>query len=711
VTEVPDWFSLDIEPQQDSTLVTAVGDKRQTHTTRLRAHVTTYQKWKDVTTYQKWKDGTKKGIPLVSDLEWYIKVDLHTTAVNPGTLMWNQDDQRGYYTEAVDVRFGIKGWKLSWSSPETTQVGGSSSQAKSVEFSAGFFGPQPMVTLGGSISSSAGQSFPDFAIKNDSAGSPDQFVHQSYVLGLVQDHPYVNPIDLVDAGVVKGRLRELSSPRSVSDLAIQSEALFHNPNPKEGDTPRLEIEITHRLMDVEKTWATAFGKNDPQSHGFAPPQTGDGAFDRTRGGPQRILMSQQFGGLLVDVYPVTHKEVWKFDFDMTKKKVAPAPSNMPEVEITGGLLEALGTIAALTGPSGTPYAYFINTQGHVQAVFFSTDGRWLADDLTTKSKNAPLALKARGTLAATTSSPTAHRVYFVAEDGHVWLFWLNSVGPKWELNDLTGAPLAVEERVALAAIPSPNPSADSRAFFVDKQGHVQALWYNTDSNKRTWVVDDLTKNNKSAPLALKTRGALAATTTSDPSLAPQVFFVGQDGHVWLFWLNTVGPTWELSDLTAATGAPTARGPLAAVPAVPGSKAPRGYFISVDGHVYVLWHNTDSKRWMADDLTYITGAPSALGPLAAIPDPSGGSRAYFIGVDGHVYVLSPDRDPKASGWTALDLTRATGANAAGAGLAASVAPDGAQYVYFTDRYGKLYVLSKRTYTQPWDCKQFLPVGRS
>jgi hypothetical protein len=190
-----------------------------------------------------------------------------------------------------------------------------------------------------------------------------------------------------------------------------------------------------------------------------------------------------------------------------------------------------------------------------------------------------------------------------------------------------------------------------------------------------------------------------------------VFFVGQDGHVWLFWLNTVGPTWELSDLTAATGAPTARGPLAAVPAVPGSKAPRGYFISVDGHVYVLWHNTDSKRWMADDLTYITGAPSALGPLAAIPDPSGGSRAYFIGVDGHVYVLSPDRDPKASGWTALDLTRATGANAAGAGLAASVAPDGAQYVYFTDRYGKLYVLSKRTYTQPWDCKQFLPVGRS
>jgi hypothetical protein len=105
------------------------------------------------------------------------------------------------------------------------------------------------------------------------------------------------------------------------------------------------------------------------------------------------------------------------------------------------------------------------------------------------------------------------------------------------------------------------------------------------------------------------------------------------------------------------------------------------------------------------------APSALGPLAAIPDPSGGSRAYFIGVDGHVYVLSPDRDPKASGWTAMDLTRVTGANAAGAGLAASVAPDGAQHVYFTDRYGKLYVLSKRTYTQPWDCKQFLPVGRS
>ena len=103
-------------------------------------------------------------------------------------------------------------------------------------------------------------------------------------------------------------------------LPSSLEALFHNPNPKEGDTPRLEIEITHRLMDVEKTWATAFGQNDPQSHGFAPPQTGDGAFDRTRGGPQRILMSQQFGGLLVDVYPVTHKEVWKFDFDMTKKK-------------------------------------------------------------------------------------------------------------------------------------------------------------------------------------------------------------------------------------------------------------------------------------------------------------------------------------------------------------------------------------------------------
>ena len=165
MTEVPDWFSLDIEPQQDSKLVTAVGDKRQTHTTRLRAHVTAYQKW---------KDGIKphEGIPLVSDLEWYIKVDLHTTAVNPGTLMWNQDDQRGYYTEAVDVRFGIKGWKLSWSSPETTQVGGSSSQAKSVEFSAGFFGYQPMATFGGSISSSAGQSFPDFGIKKQLSRLP-----------------------------------------------------------------------------------------------------------------------------------------------------------------------------------------------------------------------------------------------------------------------------------------------------------------------------------------------------------------------------------------------------------------------------------------------------------------------------------------------------------------------------------------------------------
>jgi hypothetical protein len=69
---------------------------------------------------------------------------------------------------------------------------------------------------------------------------------------MVNGAQYNGPPDLVDPGGA-GSMRRPLPERATSDFPIYSSALFHSPGPING-MRRLNVELNHRLMTVEKTY-------------------------------------------------------------------------------------------------------------------------------------------------------------------------------------------------------------------------------------------------------------------------------------------------------------------------------------------------------------------------------------------------------------------------------------------------------------------------
>ena len=284
--EAPAWFdpTLDLQP---STTAMIVGGQQPTVLPVVR--IAGYQ-------YH-----AKIGAPL----EQFVLVDLSGTVVSPGKVLFDRDDKRGYFTDRVEVRLWFEDeprLTVRQAGPATSDEGGSASTSMSFSVSGGFFGETPTANVGWSISSGVSQQLPDFEIQKDVGSEGRAALRHAYVLRLIEGNVYYDPIDAVDA-TSSGHIRRLP-PKAGHDLDVFSSALFHTPTAI-GATRRLRLQITHRVVCLEKTYQLpAMGtKGQP--------------YDRSRSdSSQSCLVSCSLGWLKVDVGAVSVTHDWAFAVDL-----------------------------------------------------------------------------------------------------------------------------------------------------------------------------------------------------------------------------------------------------------------------------------------------------------------------------------------------------------------------------------------------------------
>ena len=119
------------------------------------------------------------------------------------------------------------------------------------------------------------------------------------------------------------------------------------------------------------------------------------------------------------------------------------------------------------------------------------------------------------------------------------------------------------------------------------------------------------------------------------------------------WSGTTG--WHAGDLTAATGAP----PPAAQASLTGyafetQRTQHIVYTGADTHLHELWSDR-SIGWHSADLTAATGAPPARGLAGYAFDQQGTEHVVYTAADHHLHELW-----WSNGWHLGDLTAATGA---------------------------------------------------
>ncbi len=158
-----------------------------------------------------------------------------------------------------------------------------------------------------SITSSTSQTVPDFEIVNNTGASGRTKADHLYQLRLVSGARYGQPSDMVD-GSGSGSIRGLPA-RAYSDFPVISSAMFHADSEVIG-VRRVQVEITHRMMMVEKTYQLPTLGHQPKHYNPGQPDS-----------PQTFDGSAALGMLKVDTTPTTRRAVWAFDVDFSAKTV------------------------------------------------------------------------------------------------------------------------------------------------------------------------------------------------------------------------------------------------------------------------------------------------------------------------------------------------------------------------------------------------------
>jgi hypothetical protein len=218
------------------------------------------------------------------DAQKFLLVSLQGSVISAstsGSIAWDGDSLRGWYTEAVDVTMQ---WAdspagelvLADDQPETSDMQASASTSTAIDFSlgGGLFGATGTgsASVGGSISNSWSENLTDFAIVNTSTeagGTP--IVRHRLKLAAVEGHSYAGAGDLVTAdtgttvatalsdafyaafgfGHTVGRALPLYKlpDRAKTNVALVSQALFRSPKPLVAKRT-LNVTVTHTLAAV-----------------------------------------------------------------------------------------------------------------------------------------------------------------------------------------------------------------------------------------------------------------------------------------------------------------------------------------------------------------------------------------------------------------------------------------------------------------------------
>ncbi|MBE3560193.1 MAG: hypothetical protein IMW89_13370 [Ktedonobacteraceae bacterium] len=303
--------------------------------------------------------------------------------------------------------------------------------------------------------------------------------------------------------------------------------------------------------------------------------------------------------------------------------------------------------------AGTKQIAYIDREGHVQELSLGRDGMWKTMDLT-DIVNAPRASQAETIVGFAWPAGRTKQVVYMDRNRHIQELYRGMEG-NWQCADLTmicGAPLV--DGAMLTAFPW-EAGKTKQVAFIDSDYHIQEMCVAPGGY---WQVTDLTAIT-GAPLA---DGAALVGYEWPAAGTKHIAYIDNNGHVQELSVG-IGGQWQVADITAMTNAPLAyRGDLG-VPLAGCSWAAGGtkqlVYRDRHGHIQELFVSMGA-RWQCTDLTMLTGTPPAnsLGGLSAYEWPAAGTKqVVYLDSTYHLRELFVG---VGGSWQSVDLTAITSA---------------------------------------------------
>lgn len=180
-----------------------------------------------------------------------LEVNLEGSHVHPGDLIYDNTDDRGWYTEAVECTM----WndeltpQLARQAPATTQSGGSATSDSTFDVSLEASKDGPSGGVGHSIGESFSVDLTDFTCSDTSYA---EYARHLYKLSMTADGSgYSGPRDLINTSVSSGFDQDLRGLPALakSNLSLLDQAIWIAPANYQG-TYNLNVRVHHTVRYV-----------------------------------------------------------------------------------------------------------------------------------------------------------------------------------------------------------------------------------------------------------------------------------------------------------------------------------------------------------------------------------------------------------------------------------------------------------------------------
>jgi hypothetical protein len=272
-----------------------------------------------------------------SDDECYVVADLAAgSVVSPGDLSANDDENRGYYTHAIDLHMWFDDlYAVEAEAPPPSAATGSGSVSSGSSESIGFFGNQLTATESWSTSQGGGRAYQDYEIESHTTHKTNlggsEMMKQHLALRLCDSGPYLTPFSLINSDQYLAGL----PPRAIGNLPLMSAASFKGQAPVKKSPAKATLHVTVKPWLAKMTWWSSIAPGHWFSHpdlGGQQVQTvGEGVemetvaeYDLTKG--PGVSLTEK-AGILTGTYlalPWSNEFAWSFVVDFENGEVHPA---------------------------------------------------------------------------------------------------------------------------------------------------------------------------------------------------------------------------------------------------------------------------------------------------------------------------------------------------------------------------------------------------
>jgi hypothetical protein len=388
----------------------------------------------------------------------------------------------------------------------------------------------------------------------------------------------------------------------------------------------------------------------------------------------------------------------------------------PTLEFPQSNPPASGSASCL--PPGYENVGYVDGNSHLQQASYplgasTQDGSWWTFTDITAQTGAATVFTGSG-LASWIDAANQHVAYF-GNNGHLLeAFAPNGVsigGPTWKTTDITVQTGAIGAPTAASGLTSWVDNSLGHVAYVDFNAHLQEAHYTLGQTTPQWQSTDITAQTGAQAYSL-------ALTSWAPSPYQHLGYISSNQHVLDAFapLGQSGAKWQLADINVQTGAPAAiRGsPLTSWVDITFQHV---VYVDFNSHVREAFAPVrvsgsqptgSATSWQVTDITAQTGAPVAAGitGLTSWEDATN-QHVVYIGANGHVLEAHTPAGQSGQQWQVTDITAQSGAPLAAGGAGQTAWAAGAltswydatnQYVVFIGSNGHLL-------------KAFYPVGQT